>query len=276
MANGVYRVEEEIKPAFAHEPVLQHIKDGRWLLYSIGGPKSSSGPVQGCHEGYSPTRRLVGESRNGGSVGFSGPVPVTVFVSKTLTGKWKPLAQAIGQGDINPAPLVFDNGTTVMMWRGGDAWYHVHLARADSWNGTYSYNGTGTIFPGFDRHGIEDPFVYAQPHPETNTMTYHAIFHDHATFGGHAFSRDGVSWTYSTTVPFTNYVEYIDGSSILLQRRERPHLIFDDAGYITHLTNGVQPAPTATKAPPKGFANDFTFTLVQPVQPQSMQVGNGG
>jgi hypothetical protein len=102
----------------------------------------------------------------------------------------------------------------------------VHLVVAESWrDAPYTYNGTGTIFPGFDNHGIEDPFLYVQPWPthlkrykqdggqedgeeqeEQNPYTYHAIFHDHSTFGGHAFSRDGVSWTYSSTVPFANEV----------------------------------------------------------------------
>ena len=71
------------------------------------------------------------------------------------------------------------------------------------------------------------------------------------------------------TVPFTNAVNYTDGEQVLLQRRERPHLIFDEHGFITHLTNGVQPPPSATKAPPSNkFQNDYTYTLVQPVQPQ--------
>ena len=82
------------------------------------------------------------------------------------------------------------------------------------------------------------------------------------------FSEDGVSWTYSLEVPFTNEVNYTDGDRVLLQRRERPHLIFDSAGYITHLTNGVQPPPTAARGPPPGHQNDYTYTLVQPVRPQ--------
>jgi hypothetical protein len=97
-----------------------------------------------------------------------------------------------------------------------------------------------------------------------------AIFHDHSTFGGHAFSRDGISWTYSNTVPFTNEVDYTDGDKVMLQRRERPHLIFDDKGFITHLTNGVQPPPSSQRSPPsKDFQNDYTYTLVQPVTTQS-------
>ena len=52
-----------------------------------------------------------------------------------------------------------------------------------------------------------------------------------------------------------------------MQRRERPHLIFDSAGMITHLVNGVQPPPTAGKSPPTTakFQNDYVYTLVQPV-----------
>ena len=130
-----------------------------------------------------------------------------------------------------------------------------------------------------------------QPWPDApGTSSYHAIFHDHATFGGHAYSADGIRWTYSDVVPFSNRVEYTDGTIVRLQRRERPHLIFDAAGYITHLTNGVQPPPSAERGPPsRHFQNDCaprpplpclarraaqplgaraadTYTLVQPVK----------
>jgi hypothetical protein len=46
--------------------------------------------------------------------------------------------------------------------------------------------------------------------------------------------------------------------------------VFDQRGYITHLTNGVQPPPTARRAPPTtgSFQNDYTYTLVQPVASQ--------
>ena len=262
-ANGEYVVEEEIKPAFSHEPMLARLSDGRWLLYSIGGPKSVSGQRNDCSDGYTP---------QSGGPSFSGPVPVEIYTADKLTGPWDRSLAPAGDGDINPAPLVFRNGTAVMMWRGGDAWFHVHLARAQSWDAVpYAYNGSGTIFPGFDHHGIEDPFVYSQPAPHigADAVTYHAIFHDHSSIGGHAFSRDAVSWTYSTTVPFNATVAYEDGSSVVLQRRERPHLIFDDAGFITHLTSGAQPPPSARKSPPVGFQNDFTYTLVQPVRRQA-------
>ena len=269
---GTYTVDAEIKPPFAHEPVLARLPDGRFALYSIGRANSSDPPRTDCLNGYTP---------EGGGGGFRNAVPVDLMLSKnasTLLDFDPPIPIPVGDGDINPAPFIFPNGTTVMMWRGGDAWFHVHLARSSSYLKTpYTFNGTGTIFPGWDSHGIEDPFVYAQPDPWVSTasakaVTYHAIFHDHKTFGGHAFSEDGVSWTYSPTVPFTNQVLFDDNTTVSLQRRERPHLIFDSDGYISHLTNGVQPPPNAFpgKAPPsKGFQNDFTYTMVQPVRRQA-------
>ena len=109
--------------------------------------------------------------------------------------------------------------------------------------------------------------MYVQPHPSAARHTFHALFHDHKSFGGHAFSRDGVTWTFSPIPPYGGVVNFSDGTSVAMQRRERPHLVFDQRGYITHLSTGVQPPPTATKAPPTtaAFQNDYTYTLLQPV-----------
>ena len=142
--------------------------------------------------------------------------------------------------------------------------------------------------PTVDKRGVEDPFMFTQPDPPQSAssadeaasnasldrnssvaVTFHALFHDHKSFGGHAFSRDGVSWTYSDVPPFSNNVSFTDGSVISMQRRERPHLIFDAKGYISHLVNGVQPPPTARKSPPAGAQNDFVYTMVQPVRAQA-------
>lgn len=174
------------------------------------------------------------------------------------------------------------NGTTLLMWR---HLARVHMVRAAHWTGPFAFNGSDGACPPFnassaaadpgcawwhlfpeavDKRGLEDPFMYVQPHP-TGRSTLHALFHDHASFGGHAFSRDGVSWTFSSTPPYGNLVNFTDGSSVAMQRRERPHLIFDERGLITHLSTGVQPPPTARKAPPPGFNGDYTYTLLQPV-----------
>ena len=142
--------------------------------------------------------------------------------------------------------------------------------------------------PAVDERGVEDPFIFIQKDPPQSVssvdevgsnissrgnnkvpVTFHALFHDHKSFGGHAYSRDGVTWTYSDVPPFNNNVSFVDGSVISMERRERPHLIFDKNGYISHLVNGVQPPPTSQKSPPTGAQNDYVYTLVQPVQAQA-------
>merc|ERR1712023_455089 len=83
---------------------------------------------------------------------------------------------------------------------------------------------------------------------------FHALFHtwDQTNVGGHAFSRDGISWTLSNTTAYTNHVETIGGNEIVYGRRERPHVVLDDEGNPTHLITGVTYPPA-----------DFSFTHVQ-------------
>jgi hypothetical protein len=62
--------------------------------------------------------------------------------------------------------------------------------------------------------------------------------------GGHAFSRDGYTWSpwtrcYNTSIALT------DGTTLEVRRRERPKLLMDSTGRPTHLYNGVI-APTET------------------------------
>ena len=278
--NEAFKVEEVIKPAFAHEPTLTRLPNGTWLLFSIGNRSSSPPPRTDCARGYTP-------SHGGGR--FSGFVPVEAASSSSLAGPWT-LRATIGNGDFNPSPLVLPNGTTLLMWR---HLARVHMVRAPSYRGPFAFNGSDGACPNatstdpgcrwwhlfnstVDARGLEDPFVYTQPDGSDAGAppqhTYHALFHDHVSFGGHAFSRDGVSWTYSDTPPYGNLLEFADGTSTRLQRRERPHLVFDAQGYIAALTTSAQPPPTAAKAPPAGFSNDYSFTSVQPVTPQPLHV----
>ena len=118
---GEYTVEEQIKPPFAHEPVLQRLADGRWLLYSIGNRTSSGQPRTTCRGGYSPSP----VSDRGGF--FSGHgVPDEIYVSKgsdcgpsagweNLGKNINPLGENSFLGDTNPAPLVATNGSVIMV-----------------------------------------------------------------------------------------------------------------------------------------------------------------
>ena len=114
--------------------------------------------------------------------------------------------------------------------------------------------------------GVEDPFLY-----QDVSGVFHAVFHnqiqddDERLCGAHAYSTDGISWTFTGTA-WGNTVHFDDGSSYAFSRRERPHFIFGDPGSpttITHLSTGVQYGP---HAPISVDGEDATFTLLQPVR----------
>ena len=106
----------------------------------------------------------------------------------------------------------------------------------------------------------EDPFVWLD-----RDGHFHALFHkltdEHPSAGGHAYSRDGWTWTLTDTAAFTTDVRTDDGATHAFFRRERPHLLFDDDGttplaLFTSLTNWSSGAPTDT---------DKAFTFAQSI-----------
>ena len=273
-------VDEVVMPAFASEPSLAKLGE-QWLLYSIGNTSSTKPPRMDCREGYTP----AGPAPNGTGGNFKGYVPVSVSTADSLTGKWT-LNSTFGNGDFNPSPFVFRNGTTLLMWR---HLARVHMVRAADIGGPFAFNGSDQrcqvsvppttdadpgcwwwhlFSPTVDKRGLEDPFIYAQrDSASSQAVTYHALFHAHEGFGGHGYSRDAVTWHFTDEPTYSNNISFTDGTSVSLQRRERPHLVRDSDGMITHLTNGVQPPPTASKSPPSGakYVNDYVYTLLQPV-----------
>lgn len=219
-------------------------------------------PRQHANAGYTPKA----SAPNGTGGNFKGYVPVEIAESESgsVKGPWT-LKATIGNGDFNPSPFVFPNGTTVMMWR--------HLARVHlvgptaTFQGPFLFNGSDSACPPppppptltaseitsverpgcsgwhlfseeVDNRGVEDPFIFVQPTADTIAgdgrlaavghngsggdgtsrplFTYHALFHDHKSFGGHAFSLDGIAWTYSSVIPFGNVVNFTDATSVVM------------------------------------------------------------
>jgi hypothetical protein len=77
--------------------------------------------------------------------------------------------------------------------------------------------------------------------------------------GGHAFSANGINWTY-TGVAFNASGEYTDGMPFAFSRRERPHPVFAADGVtIVAVTNGVEYQDETTAG------GDAVFTFLQPV-----------
>jgi hypothetical protein len=68
-------------------------------------------------------------------------------------------------------------------------------------------------------------------------------------------------------------VKFDDGTSITMQRRERPHLVFDPVtGVPTHLINGVQ--PPAGDRRDRGGQHDQSYSIIVPLKRANL--GGGG
>ena len=80
---------------------------------------------------------------------------------------------------------------------------------------------------------------------------------DGALVGTHAYSLDGLAWQY-TGATYTNRVSLSGGGQLLLNRRERPHLVFAE-GTRT-------PVALSNSAEVGGRYGDRSFTLVQPLR----------
>ena len=130
----------------------------------------------------------------------------------------------------------------------------IGLARAHHWSADYELVG-GPIVP----YQQEDPYIYK------TKRGYHAVFHGMDPWpsshtGRHAFSIDGIQWHGGDVDCWNNTVELVDGSTIVLARRERPELIHDEHGRPVALLNGAQFGTVP------GNPGDQTFTLSQRVR----------
>ena len=200
-----------------------------------------------------------------------------------------------GYSDSNPAPVLFQNGTVLLLWRSAgcacsdgcpalasplpgtcatnkhSCWQsRLHLAKAYHWSNVSSYDfDRQTLFPcglapNVAERGAEDPYLYR----DARTGAYHAVLHRNgckdggagcspAVSGQHAYSPDGFKWHLSAADAYTASVTYTDGATEMLRQRERPHLILDPvSGVPTHLITGAG----------VGAGTDYTYTHIQPIR----------
>ena len=80
---------------------------------------------------------------------------------------------------------------------------------------------------------------------------------------GKTWTYTGVAYGNATSATRGNVVDWAGGGSFRFTRRERPHLIFDADGRVSHLITAAQYGRAQT---PGGGANgDACYTLIQPV-----------
>ena len=112
--------------------------------------------------------------------------------------------------------------------------------------GPFTSTANLTKAPGND----EDPFLWQQP-----DKSLHILYHN-GPHGLHAFSADGEEWHKSPTHAhaFELGLHVSDGTTFALARRERPELLFDEAGRPQWLYNGANTHGSALPASPDSLA----------------------
>lgn len=180
------------------------VANSDWTAYTKSGPPAPS---------PSPLPPPPPPSPSGGSI----------HVADSPYGPWLPL-QSPSPKCNNPSPAVHPNGT---------------LFLACTWKLYSAPSIAGPWSDGIDLHpphgGWEDPFLFFDRRGH-----FHILSHVYSkagsginnTISGHAFSVDGLSWTFSQTQPYSNVVQDVDGgvhTFATLERRvahsSRPHLV---------------------------------------------------
>lgn len=239
---GPFTRQSTVAEPFAHNPTAARAPDGTWVLFQIG-----------CG-GSQPCTQCAGGVTTGSCPGVAetvscdpGPTPAKtprtahMLYATAPEGPWEaidPELQNIGQppsmgkfGVDNPAPYFFPNGSLLLLARCD--YTSVGLVRADDWRGPYAL-GT-EIGDASAIQGVEDPHLYRD-----SRGAFHALFHggkqggDWKASGAHAFSKDGIDWTYSLKPAFTTDITTASGV-VSFNRRERPHLLLGKDGQPTHL-----------------------------------------
>ena len=192
--------------AMAHNPFVIKIND-EYVMYYIGTP-------DGSYE-----KRAIGYA-----------------TAKTLDGEWQRMDNPVvlPPNANNPAALIDNDGSVLLYFRDGKL--KVSVARAKTYDGEYKIENDN-LFP---ESKIEDIFVFF------NDGRYEMIAEDAiATYTGlekagvYFISDDGINWRTSDKPLIYDFnVEYTDGTSITLQRRERPQIINVDGR--VYLFNGVK------------------------------------
>lgn len=173
----------------------------------------------------------------------------------SVEGPWeridKPLP--LSEDANNPAPCFNADGTVRLVFR--DRQLNMGIAVAPRYDGPYEVKDF-EITPGIH---LEDAYLYAQD------GLYHIVCEDnraqvsgHERWGVHLISDDGIrNWrAVDPVVAYTHTVLWEDGTRTVMERRERPQLVFDDEGRVSHLCTGV-------------LYKGKTWCLVQPVKPQN-------
>ena len=241
--------EQLVVPPWSHGAyIVQDPPTKKYLLWHLGDGTISNttwGPCYNSSESGSDGASLISALPSSlTSLAAPGQKQAFVQVSDSLLGPWVPFNDNTGvtvsyppgswtTSIDNPAPFIFDNGTTLLFFRsetcpknwGALAPACIGVARADSWQGPY----TSLFVEPITHPEGEDPAVFMDPHGYlhmlTNVNTYHARCAAGVPCGGHAWSYDGLTWSNQTIGAFGPIVRFTNGTYFTGAYAERPQVL---------------------------------------------------
>lgn len=275
---GAYERVAELWPVFSHEPVLAVAPTGEVVVYYTASKPPRPAACACVNGSTTPGACRAAATARGRRLNKD---PSWMSWAASAEGPFTPGVQLwpdyVG-ADTNFAPLILGNGSLLGMWRkwgGGHGGSRVFLATAQDWRNVSGYvQHKQELFPDLGAAGTEDMMLYAD-----KQGFFHAVFHHMygvntetawwlLAAGGHAFSRDGVAWTY-TGVAWGNSTaqgydaRFADGSSYHYTRLERPFVVLGSDGDPAYLVNAAQYGSSQSATAANG--GDAAYTLIQPV-----------
>lgn len=245
---GPYEFKDTAVPMWASNPAPVVLPSGapyKYAIFHIGNGTAKTGQEEFCFAGNGS--RIPPHAAVTADITLDALDSNSISVSNSLGGPWKLLEGNTLPACNNPAPWIHPNGTIYSLC-------DEQIYRADKITGPWAKIG-GIWDPVSSRERpklwhYEDPFLF------TTKRGWHVLFHAgvrdasinaghncvSSTVSAHLYSEDGYQWHASTISPFGTQVEVVvsEGKTrnITVATRERPKLIFDDTGQMTHIING--------------------------------------
>ena len=249
---GPYTEQESILPPFAHEPDVVRAPTGEFVMVTTAGALGNyTGRECVCTTGAT-------EPPCGCDNSCHSFAP-TISIATDPAGPWTTSEVWPGVNGENPAVWITREGGVYGMRRGGDV---AAYAPPGAWRNHSNWAhgapaGVETFIS--SAPDAEDPYIW-----QNDDGTLHTLLHSlegphmcggvECQVGTHAFSLDGFAWYYGGTA-YTSRVEFTDGDILMLNRRERPHLVFAE--------NSTTPVALSNSAEVGMGYGDRSFTLIQ-------------